>query len=57
MTSHEQMSAAELTRPKFYEKGHKKVLAIWFDLVLKVKYSKILIFKPIFLSQKTTESL
>ena len=28
-----------------YEKGHKKVLGIWFDLVLRVKYSTIPIFK------------
>ena len=40
-----------------YENGHKKVLGIWLDLVLKVKYSKILIFKAIFLCQKSAESL
>ena len=36
---------------------HKKALGIWFDLVLKVKYSKILIFKAIFLCQKSAKSL
>ena len=45
-----------LVRAKNYENGHKKVLGIWFDLVLKVKYSKILIFKVIFLCQKSAES-
>ena len=48
----EQLSIAEFsgekTRPKAYENDHKKVLGIWFDLVLKVKYSTILIFKVIF---------
>ena len=33
------------------------VLDILFDLVLNVKYSKILIFKVIFLCQKSAESL
>ena len=32
-----------------YENGHKKVLGIWFNLVLKVKYSTIANFKVIFL--------
>ena len=53
VTSLEQLSVAEFsgeqTRLKVYENGHKKVLGIWLDLVLKVKYSKILIFKAIFL--------
>ena len=53
VTSLEQLSIAEFsgeyTRPRVYEKGHKKVLGIGFDLVLKVKYSKILNFKVIFL--------
>ena len=61
MTSLEQLSLAEFsgeqTRPKVYENVHKKVLGIWFDLVLSVKYSKILIFKVIFLCQKSAESL
>ena len=61
VTSLEQLSLAEfsgeLTRTKVYENGHKKVLGIWFDLVLKVKYSTILIFKVIFLCQKAAESL
>ena len=35
----------------------QKVLGIWFDLVLKVKYSNILIFKAIFVCQKSVESL
>ena len=39
-----------------YENGHKKVLGIWLDLVLKVKYSEILIFKAISLCQKSAES-
>ena len=39
-----------------YERGHKKVLGIWLDLVLKVKYSEILIFKAIFLCRKSAES-
>ena len=54
MTSLEQLSLAEFsceqTRPKFYENGHKKVLGIWLDLVLKVKYSEILIFKATYLN-------
>ena len=53
MTSLEQLSLAEFsgeyTRPKVYENGRKYVLDIWLDLVLKVKYSEILIFKAIFL--------
>ena len=43
MTSLEQLSVAEFsgeqTRPKVYENGHKKVLGIWLDLVLRVKFS------------------
>ena len=31
--------------PKIYENGHQNVLDIWFDLISKVKYSTILIFK------------
>ena len=61
MTSLEQLSvdefSGEQTRPQVYENGHKKVLGIWLDLVLKVKYSEILIFKAIFLCQKSAESL
>ena len=61
MTSLEQLSVAEFsdekTRLKVYEYGHKKVLGIWLDLVLKVKYSEILIFKAIFLCRKSAESL
>ena len=61
MTSLEQLSVAEFggeyARPKVYENGLKNVLAIWLDLVLKVKYSKIMIFKAIFLCQKLAESL
>ena len=61
VTSLKQLSIAEFsgeyTRPKVYENGQKKVLGIWFDLVLKVKYSKILIFKAILLCQKSAESL
>ena len=51
VTSLEQLSLAEFsgeqTRSKVYENSHKKVLGIWLDLILKVKYSKILIFKAI----------
>ena len=58
VTSLEQLSVAEFSgeqvRPMFYEKGHKKVLGIWFYLLLRVKYSTIRIFKVIFLCQKTT---
>ena len=61
MTSLEQLSVVEFsgeqTRLKVYVNGHKKVLGIWLDLVLKVKYSKILIFKTIFLCQISAESL
>ena len=60
VTSHEQLTVAEFsgeqTRPNVNENGLKKVLSIWFDLVLKVKYSTILIFKVIFLCQKSAES-
>ena len=52
MTSLEQLSLAEFSgeyaRSKVYENDHKNVLGIWLDLVLKVKYSEILIFKAIF---------
>ena len=61
VTSLEQMSVAEFsgvqTWLKVYENGHKKVLGIWLDLVLKVKYRKILIFKAIFQCQKSAETL
>ena len=61
MTSIEKLSLAEFrgeeVRPKGYENGTKNVLGIWLDLVLKVKYSTILIFKVIFLCQKSAESL
>ena len=61
MTSLEQMSLAESrgveTWLKVYENGHKKVQGIWLDLVLTVKYSKILIFKAILLCQKSAETL
>ena len=61
VTSLEQLCVAELSgesaRPKVYGNVLKKVLDIWFDLVLKVKYSTILIFKVISLCQKSTESL
>ena len=57
VTSLEQLSVVEIsgeqTRPQVYENGHKKVIGIWFDLALKVKYSKILIFKDIFLCRKS----
>ena len=61
VTSLEQLSLAEFcgeySRPKVYENGQKKVLGIWLDLVLKVKYSEILIFKAIFLCRKSAETL
>ena len=57
----EQLSVAEFSggqvRPKVYENGLKNVLGLWFDLVLKVKYGTILIFKVIFQRQKLAESL
>ena len=53
VTSLEQLSIAEFSG----EYTRPKVLGIWFDLVLKVKYSKILIFKVIFLCQKSAKSL
>ena len=43
--------------PKVSENGHKKVLGIWLDLVLKVKYNEILIFKAIFLCRKSAKTL
>ena len=39
------------------EQGQEFLDTIWFDLVLKVKYSKILIFKAISLHQKSAECL
>ena len=38
-----------------YENSHNKALGIWLDLVLKVKYGEILIFKALFLFQKSTD--
>ena len=42
MTSHEQLTVAEFsgeqTRPNVNENGLKKVLSIWFDLVLKPNF-------------------
>ena len=42
VTSLEQLSLPEFsdeyTRQKVYENDHKKVLGIWLDLVLKVKF-------------------
>ena len=56
VTCLEQLRVAEFsgeeTRLKVYENGHEKILGIWLDLVLKVKYSKILISQAIFLCQK-----
>ena len=43
--------------PKVYENDHKKFLSISFDLVLKAKYSKIMIFKAILLRQKSAKYL
>ena len=40
--------SGEQARPKVYGNGLQKVLGIWFDLALKVKYSTILFFKEIF---------
>ena len=45
-----------LGNANIYEKGHKKVLGIWIDLEQKVKYSTILVFKVIFLCQKSAET-
>ena len=61
VTSLKQVSVAEFSgeqeRPKVYENGHRKVLGIWLDLVLKVKYSTIIIFKVIFLCKKSAVRL
>ena len=61
VTSLEQLSAAEfsggLARSNVYENSYKKVLGIWFNLVLKVQYSTIQIFKLIILCQKPANSL
>ena len=61
MTSLDQLSVAEFsgeqTNSKVYEKGHEKVLGIWFDLVLKVKCSTILIFKVIVKNQPNLYNL
>ena len=46
--------SCEKTRLKVYENSHKKVLGVWLDLVLKVKYSKILISKPFFYVKNQT---
>ena len=60
VTSLEHLSLAEvsgeLVRQKVYENGHKNVLGIWIDLEWKVKYSTILVFKVIFLCQKSAKS-
>ena len=57
VTSLEQLSLAEfsgeLVRPKVYKNNHKSVLGIWMDLEWKVEYSTILVFKVIFLCQKS----
>ena len=49
VTSLEQLSVAEfsgeLARSNVYENSCKNVLGIWFNLVLKVQYSTIQIFK------------
>ena len=39
-----------------YENGHKNILGFLAVLELKVKNSKILTFRVIFLSQKSTKS-
>ena len=60
VTSIEQLSLAEfsgeLVRPKFYENDHRIVIGIWIDLEWKVNYSTILVFKVVFLCQKSAES-
>jgi len=59
VTSLEQLSLAEfggeLVGPRVYEDDQKSVLGIWMDLEWKVKYSTILIFKIIFLCQKSAK--
>ena len=59
MNSLDQLSIAEYIRLKVYENDHKKILDIWLDLILKVKYSKILIFRAnlynVFFSLKNTK--
>ena len=54
VTSLEQLSVAEFS---VYGNSYKKVLGIWFNLVLKVQYSTIQIFKLIILCQKPANSL
>ena len=48
VTSLEQLSVAEFSdeyaKPKAYENDHRKVLGIWFYVVLKVKLWEYFIF-------------
>ena len=46
-------AARKIFSPSYFVRA----LGIWFDLVLKVKYSTIRIFKVFFLCQKSAESL
>ena len=60
VTPLEQLSLAEFrdekTWPQLQLGVYKKILGLWFFLVLKVKSRAILIFKVLFLFQKSTES-
>jgi len=59
VTPFEQLSLAEFwdeeAGPQLQIGEYEKILGLWFFLVLKVKSSEILIFKVIFLFQKSTE--
>ena len=57
MTSDKRLSLAKFSDEKALSCEYNKILGVWFFLVLKVKYSTILIFKVIFLSQKSAEAL
>ena len=52
----EPLSLKEFRVSKVYENSHRNVVGIWFNLEWKVNYSLILVFKVIFLCQKSTES-
>ena len=60
VTSLEQLSLAEFSGVKallqVYENSNKNGLGIWINLVSTVNYSTILIFKVIFLCQKSAKS-
>ena len=61
VTSLEQLSIAEfigeLARPKVYENSHKKLLGVWFDLVMKIKYVAQFWFSKLFFYVKNPLNL